>query len=343
MGGAYAAARFKPTPTDLKSLAALAFPVAVVQVGLVFQGVVDTLMVGRVSPSDLAAVALGNLYFFAVSVFGMGVLFALDPLVSQAFGAEEHDEIELGVQRGLILAGALALVASLALSLAEPVLTALRQPEDVIPRAAGYAVALIPGMIPFYAFVVFRQSLQAVGKVAPVVVTIIAANLVNAGANWLLIFGNGGAPAMGVVGSGWATSVSRWFMALAVLGLGWRTIGRYVRRFRREVLQPAPYVPLVRVGVPIGGHFVLEFGAFGAIGVVMGWLGTVAMAGHQVAINLASLTFMVPVGLAQASAVLVGQSVGSGQAAAAQRYAGAAVILCVLVMTVSAAVFLLFP
>lgn len=343
MGGAYAAARFKPTSTDLKSLAALAFPVAVVQVGLVFQGVVDTLMVGRVSPSDLAAVALGNLYFFAVSVFGMGVLFALDPLVSQAFGAEEHEEIELGVQRGLILAGALALVASLALSLAEPVLTALRQPEDVIPLAAGYAVALIPGMIPFYAFIVFRQSLQAVGKVAPVVVTIIAANLVNAGANWFLIFGNGGAPAMGVVGSGWATSVSRWFMALAVLGLGWRTIGRYVRRFRREVLQPAPYVPLVRVGVPIGGHFVLEFGAFGAIGVVMGWLGTVAMAGHQVAINLASLTFMVPVGLAQASAVLVGQSVGSGQAAAAQRYAGAAVILCVLVMTVSAAVFLLFP
>ena len=271
-------------------------------------------MVGRVSPSDLAAVALGNLYFFAVSVFGMGVLFALDPLISQAFGADEHDEIQLGIQRGLILAAALALTASLALSVARPVLTVLRQPEEVIPLASGYAVALIPGMVPFYAFVVFRQSLQAVGKVAPIVITIVAANLVNALANWFLIFGNGGAPALGVVGSGWATSVSRWFMALAVLGLGWGTMGRYLRQFRREVLKAAPYVPLVRVGAPIGGHFVLEFGAFGAIGVVMGWLGTVAMAGHQVAINLASLTFMVPVGLAQAAAVLVGQSIGSGQA-----------------------------
>ena len=343
MDGASRAAAFKPSLSDLKSLAALALPVTVVQVGLVFQGVVDTLMVGRVSPSDLAAVALGNLYFFAVSVFGMGVLFALDPLVAQAFGAEEHDEIELGVQRGMVLAGALALVASVALSVAEPVLTLLRQPEEVIPLASGYALALIPGMIPFYAFVVFRQSLQAVGKVAPVVVTIIAANIVNAIANWFLIFGNGGVPAMGVVGSGWATSVSRWFMALAVMALGWRTMGRYLRHFRREVLQPAPYVPLVRVGAPIGGHFVLEFGAFGAIGIVMGWLGTVAMAGHQVAINLASLTFMVPVGLSQAAAVLVGQSVGSGRADAARRYAGSAVVLCVLVMTVSALVFLLLP
>jgi len=335
--------RFKPTGAELRSLAALALPVAVVQVGLVFQGVVDTLMVGRVSASDLAAVALGNLYFFAVSVFGMGVLFALDPLVSQAFGAGDHDEIELGIQRGLVLAVALSLVSSVALAVAEPLLTLLRQPDDVIPLASGYAAALIPGMVPFYGFVVFRQSLQAVGRVAPIVVTIVAANVVNAVANWFFIFGNGGLPALGAVGSGWATALSRWFMVLAVLALGWRTLAPYLRTPRKEVLRIAPLTQLLRVGAPIGGHFVLEFGAFGAIGIVMGWLGTVAMAGHQVAINLASLTFMVPVGLAQASAVLVGQSVGAGNADAARRYAGAAVVLCVLVMSVSALVFLFFP
>ena len=177
--------RLVPTASEFRTLAGLALPVVVVQVGLVFQGVVDTLMVGRVSAADLAAVALGNLYFFAVSVFGMGVLFALDPLISQAFGADDHEGIELGIQRGLLLSLGLSLGASVALSVAPPILTLLRQPPEVIPVASGYAWALIPGMVPFYGFVVFRQSLQAVGRVAPIVVTILLANGVNAVANWL--------------------------------------------------------------------------------------------------------------------------------------------------------------
>jgi len=213
----------------------------------------------------------------------------------------------------------------------------------VIPVASGYAVALIAGMIPFYGFIVFRQSLQAVGRVAPIVVTILLANGVNAVANWFLIFGNGGLPALGAVGSGWATSISRWFMLLGVALLGRHSLIPYLRRLRPEVLRWRPLVPLVKVGAPIGAHFVLEFGAFGAIGIVMGWLGTVAMAGHQVAINLASLTFMVPVGLSQAAAVLVGQSVGRGESDRARRFAGAAVALCTLTMLISAAAFLLLP
>ena len=112
---------------------------------------------------------------------------------------------------------------------------------------------------------------------------------------------------------------------------------------RREVYRLKPFVPLVRVGAPIGAHFVLEFGAFGAIGIVMGWLGTVAMAGHQVAINLASLTFMVAVGVSQAAAVLVGQSVGGGEPDRARRYAGASVVLSTVVMLGSAALFLILP
>ncbi|MGI9626984.1 MAG: MATE family efflux transporter [Longimicrobiales bacterium] len=335
--------RFYPAGPEFKELTALALPVVAVQVGLVFQGVVDTLMVGRVSPADLAAVALGNLYFFAVSVFGMGVLFALDPLISQAFGAKDEEAIELGMQRGLVLALGLTALASVLLALAGPVLTVLGQPAEVVPIASRYAWALIPGMLPFYGFIVFRQALQAVGRVAPIVVTIVLANVFNGFANWLLIFGNWGAPPLGAVGSGWATSASRWFMLLGILALGRKTLLPYLARFRHEVFERAPLRAILRLGAPIGLHFVLEFGAFGAIGIVMGWLGTVPMAGHQIAINLASLTFMVPVGISQAASVLVGQAVGANQADRARRFAGASVCLGCLVMTASAALFLWAP
>lgn len=321
----------------------LATPVAVVQMGLVSQGLVDTAMVGRVTATELGAVTLGNVYFFSVVVFGMGLLFALDPLVSQAFGAEDHDEIEVSIQRGLLLSVGLAAVTSALLAVAEPVFVLLRQPPEVIPVAAGYARALIAGMLPFYGFIVFRQVLQAVGRVAPVVWTIVLANLLNAGANWVLIYGNLGAPAMGALGSGWATTISRWFMFACALWLGRRVLTRYLRRMRREVLLAAPLRRIMRLGSPIGLQLFLEFGAFGAIGVSMGWLGTNAIAGHQIALNLAAFAFMVPLGISQAAAVLVGRAVGNGNPDRARRSGGAAVLLCCLVMLVTAAIFLGVP
>ncbi len=334
---------FRPGGSELRRLVSLALPVAVVQVGIVFQGVVDTAMVGRVSAPDLAAVALGNLYFFGISVFGLGLLLALDPIVSQAFGAEDEDGIEVAVQRGLVLALVLALLTSMALAMAGPVLNALRQPEEVVPLAAGYARALIAGMLPFYGFIVFRQSLQAVGRVAPVVWIVVLANLLNAFANWVLVFGNLGAPAMGAIGSGWATAISRWFMWIGALGLAWPSLSPYLRRVRRDVLERRPLFGMVRVGAPIGIHLGLEFGAFGTIGILMGWLGAEAMAGHQIAVNLAALTFMVPVGIAQAGAVLVGKSVGAEDPERARRFAGAALMVGCLTMSVSASVFLGLP
>ena len=321
----------------------LATPVAVVQMGLVSQGLVDTAMVGRVTAAELGAVTLGNVYFFSVVVFGMGLLFALDPLVSQAFGAEDHDEIEVSIQRGLLLSVGLAAVTSVLLAVAEPVFVLLRQPPEVIPGAAAYSKALIGGMLPFYGFIVFRQVLQAVGRVAPVVWTIVLANLLNAGANWVLIYGNLGAPAMGALGSGWATTISRWFMFACALWLGRRLLAPYLRRMRREVLLAAPLRRIMRLGSPIGLQLFLEFGAFGAIGVSMGWLGTNAIAGHQIALNLAAFAFMIPLGISQAAAVLVGRAVGNEDPDRARRSGGAAVLLCCLVMLVTAAIFLGAP
>ncbi len=334
---------FRPRGGEFRSLVALALPVAVVQMGLVAQGLVDTAMVGRVDATELGAVTLGNLYFFGVAVFGMGLLFALDPLVSQAFGADDHDSIEIAIQRGLVLSLVLAALASAFLALAPPVFTLLRQPAEVVPVAAAYARIQIAGMLPFYGFIVFRQVLQAVGRVAPVVWTILVANLVNAFANWVLVFGNLGAPALGAVGSGWATVASRWFMWLCALLLGWRLLAPYLRRIRRDLLQARPLRRIMGMGSPIGLQLFLEFGAFGAIGIAMGWLGTESIAGHQIALNLAAFAFMVPLGVSQAAAVLVGRAVGRGDPDRARRAAGGAVLLCCAVMSVTAMVFLAFP
>src|SRR5215831_10416736 len=188
-----------PTSSDLRAMLRLALPVAAVQLGIMAMGVTDTIMVGHLSPAALAAGALGNLYFFIAGIFGQGTLMALDPVISQAVGARDEEAISRALQRGLLLS------------------LALTQPPEVVPNAASYVHIAIPGVFPFYAFIVFRQSLQAMHRVAPVLWTVLLANLLNAGLNWVFIYGHLGSPALGVAGSSIATSVSRWAMALAVL------------------------------------------------------------------------------------------------------------------------------
>jgi MATE family multidrug resistance protein len=198
-------------------------------------------------------------------------------------------------------------------------------------------------VLPFYGFIVLRQSLQAMGRVRAILVVVVAANFVNAGLNWVLIYGNLGVPALGAVGSAWATSVSRWFMLLALLAVGWPLLRSYVRPLRQDALAGRPLVRLLRVGAPVGAQQWLEFGVFGAAGLLMGLLGAVALASHQVALQLAALTFMVPVGVAQATSVLVGQAVGRSEPAAARRAVGAGILTGVGFMTLTALAFLAVP
>ena len=332
-----------PSRDHIASLLRLALPVATVQVGFILMGAVDTVMVGHVSPKDLASVALGNLYFFMTTSFGLGTLFALDPLVSQAFGAGDRAGIARAFQRGFVIAIGLAVLSSLLLTLGRPLLTFLRQPADVIPVAADYALVSIPGVLPFFCFVVLRQGLQSMGRVGPIVVVILLANLANVLFNWVLIFGHLGAPAMGAVGSGWATTLSRWFMLLTLVAIAWPLLRPYVRPLRNDALDIEPLLRMCRLGIPIGIQFFLEFGVFGAIGILMGMLGTIPMASHQVAINLASVTFMMAVGVTQATTVLVGQAVGAGDPERARRSAGAGLVIAGAVMAFTGAVFLTIP
>ncbi|MCE2422374.1 MAG: MATE family efflux transporter [Gemmatimonadetes bacterium] len=334
---------FVPNWVDLRELWRLAMPVAVVQLATLLMGAVDTAMVGRVSAAHLGAVGLGNIYFFCVSLFGIGLLMGFDPVLSQAVGAEDQPAIARAVQRGLILSAVTAAVASVLHAVSEPVFTFLQQPDSIIPLAAGYAEGLIPGMFPFFAFMLIRLFLQAVGDVRPVVVVVLAANVANFVLNWMLIFGNWGAPELGAVGSAYGTSICRWIMLLGLCALIWRRLGPAILRPRRAALSLRALGRVMRVGVPVGLHFGLEYGVFAAAGLMVGLFGETAFAGHQITIQLASFTFMLPMGIAQATAVLVGRSVGARDPRGARRAAGAGLTAGGAAMAVCAAAFVLFP
>jgi MATE family multidrug resistance protein len=332
-----------PRRTELVEMSRLALPVVIAQVGLMMMGVVDTLMVGRVSAAALAAVALGNLYTFTSMVPGMGTLMVLDPVIAQAVGARDAEGVARGLQRGLLLSVALALVTSLVLLPVRPVLVLLHQPPVLIPMASSYVLISIGGVLPFLAFVVLRQSLQAFGEMRVMIAVIVVANGTNAFLNWVFVYGHLGSPAMGAPGSAWATCVSRWLMIALLAGFGWRALHASLVPWRRETFHVAPLLAMLRLGIPIGLQQLLEYGVFAMIGVLMGILGTREMAAHQIALNLASLTFMVPLGVGAAAAVRVGHATGAADAEAARESARAAVLCGVGFMICSATVFLVMP
>jgi MATE family multidrug resistance protein len=267
----------------------------------------------------------------------------LDPVVAQAVGAGHRPAVARAVQRGVIIAAVLTVPAVALLTSAGPVFSLARQPAEVIPLAAAYAIRTAPGTLPFLLFVVFRQTLQAMGRTAPIVGAIIGANLVNGVLNWVLIFGHLGFPAMGVAGSAWATTISRVLLVLWLWMASRRDLDRLLSPIRPEIWQLQPLARMFRLGIPIGAQHVLEFGAFALVALMMGWMGTQAMAGHQVAINLAALTFMVPLGVGDAASVLVGQAVGRGDPEGTRGAARAAFACGVAFMAMTGAVFLSLP
>jgi MATE family multidrug resistance protein len=320
----------------------LAAPIVAVQIGMMMMGVVDAAIVGRYSAQGLAAVALGNVYFNSIVTIGQGTLMSLDPLIAQAVGAKDRGAIERSLQRGLVLCAALSLPLSLLLIPGEWLMAPLRQPAEVVPLAAGYARACIAGVLPYLAFIALRQTVQAFALVRPVLVAVVIANVANAILDWAMVFGKLGFPAMGAVGSGWATTICRWLMALLLLWGCRQALVPFLRRWSREDLAFAPLWRMVRLGFPIGMQLWIEFTAFSVALLLVGLLGTIPLAGHQIALMLAALTYMVPLGVAAAAAVLVGHAVGSGDPEAARREAGAALACGIGFMSVTAILLISF-
>ncbi len=332
-----------PQRRDLLLMLQLALPVVVVQVGMMLLGVVDTMVVGRLSSQALAAVALGHVAVVTVSSFGIGMLLALDPLVAQAVGAGDRVAVRRSVQRGMILAVALMVPSALLLMPMETILTLLRQPPETVPIAAAYVRICIPGLLPFYGFFVLRQTLQAMGRLRPIVVTIVIVNLFNLVADWALVFGAGPIPRLGPLGSAWATTAARSLLFLLLLVAARGALTPLLGRFDRASFSVQPLWRTVRLGAPIGFQLQLELVTFTAVALLMGGLGTVQMAAHQVAINLASLTYMVPLGVSTATAIQVGRAIGADDHGGVRRAAAAGLAIGGSFMALTAACFIGAP
>ena len=326
---------------ELRPTVSLAAPVVIAEVGWVSMQIVDIAMVGRLGPEAIGAVGVGSALFLAFGVFGMGLLLGLDTLVSQAFGARNREACDRWLRHGVVLALALTLPLGLLARIAGSRLDVWGFDPAVLVLVRSY-FAIVAWSLPLLLlYAAFRRYLQAVSVVQPIMLALVTANVVNAAANWVLISGNLGAPALGVDGAGWATCISRAYMVIvlvvAVSQRGVRpwtlTAGVRIAGLRR----------ILGLGWPAATQAMLEYGAFAAVTMLAARLDPSTLAAHQIVINLAGLSYMVPLGIASAGAVRVGHAVGRRDAAGASGAGWTAIGLGACFMASAAATFLIAP
>jgi MATE family multidrug resistance protein len=331
----------------------LAVPVVISELGWMTMGIVDTLMVGRIGPEAIGAVGIGSSLFMAVCIFAMGLFLGLDTLVSHAFGAGRLDECHSWLAYGVALALLLSIPITIVVLTISAALSHWGLDPTVLRLTQPYLSALAWSIPPLLLYATFRRYLQGMGVVRPIMVALVLANVLNAVVNWMLIFGHLGAPALGVRGSALATVGARVVMAavlLAVILYRERSLVRnrltgagLLLRHRSSRIDLAPIRRLLVLGLPAASQVTLEVGVFALATALAGRLAPTALAAHQIAINLASLTFMVPLGVASAAAVRVGHAVGRRDRNGAARAGWTAILFGVLFMSCAAAVFLFIP
>lgn len=311
----------KELKLELQPMLALAGPVVLAEIGWMAMGLVDTMMVGRVSPEAIGGVSVGSVLFFTAAIFGMGLLLGLDTLVSQSFGAGKLQECHIWLLHGVCLCLALLLPLTLATLLFIKLMPAWGIHPGILREADPYLKALTWGLLPLLLYACFRRYLQAMNQVKPILFAMLSANVINIFANWILIFGHLGVPPMGAEGAGWATCISRTYM----MGVLLAAIHLHDRR-QQTGLGLVPWMVeagrlrrLVGLGLPAALQITLEVGVFAAATTLVGRLTPVALAAHHIAMNIASFTFMVPLGVASAGAVRVGQALGRHDPDAARR------------------------
>jgi MATE family multidrug resistance protein len=330
---------------ELRAMIALAVPVVLSELGWMAQGIVDTIMVGRLGPAAIGAVALGNAVYYTPSLFGIGLLLGLDTLVSQAYGRQDHDACHHWLAQGVYLACIVSPPLMLVLSGVSFAFIHVGIAPQVAGPAADYLRVLLLGTLPLLLYGAARRYLQGVGQVRVITVTFVLANLLNWFFNWVLIYGKLGFPAMGVRGSALSTVIARIGMAVALLGFAWRYERKRGHPLFRHWAKPHLHRirQLVRIGAPAAGQIILEVGAWNLATLSAGWLTPVALATHQIALNYASLTYMVPLGVSAAAAVSVGHAIGAGDAARARRAGWLALGLGTAFMVAAGIVFLVMP
>jgi MATE family multidrug resistance protein len=330
---------------ETRSTLELAWPVVLAELGWVAMGAVDLIMVGRLGPEAIGAVGLGNIAYFSVVVFGLGLVMGLDTVVSQAFGANRVADCHRWLVQGVYVALATSVPSMIGVALLVPWLPRWGLAPEVVRPAASYLHVLLWGTPPLFLYFVIRRYLQSMNVVRVVTVTLIAANVLNFVGNWLLIGGRWGLPALGVAGSAWSTNLARLAMFLALLAVAVVHSERNGTGLLATSLRPAwDWIGrLLALGGPIAIQFGLEVGVFGIAALLAGRLGPTALAAHEVVLNAASVTFMVPLGIASAGSVRVGQAIGRVDPAGAGRAGWVAVALGAAFMACAGLTFLLVP
>jgi MATE family multidrug resistance protein len=326
---------------EARSVLKLAGPIALTQIGMVLYGTVDMLFVGRLGPVAIAAVGLGSMTYFTFFVVGMGIVMGIDSHSSKAFGAGRPDLCGQLLVHTLVLALVVALPIFFLFGLAGPAYRFIGVDPRAAEGAVGYIRVLRWGVFPGLCFVACRQFLQSMSVTTPLLVAIVVGNLVNAALDAILIFGQLGAPALGVRGSAFATLGANLTMFTVVAISAWgrlRAISFKFHGWHRRL-----FIDVAALGIPGGAAMAVEVAVFSLVTALVGRLGAETLAAHQLTLNLASLTFMVPMGLSHAAATRVGQALGRGDPRAAAASGRAATIMSVTFMAATGVTFALAP
>jgi multidrug resistance protein, MATE family len=314
---------------ELRATLALATPLAAANLAQMAMGVTNTIMVGRLGAVALAAAGFGAMFFFTIGMILQGVLFAVAPLAAHAYGAGERNAVGRIAGAGIVLAILLTLPFVAALLAVERMLLAIGFAPGLADATGHYLRALAWGAPAFLAFGALRSLFAALSHTRPVMIVLLVCMTVNAVLNWALIFGHLGAPPVGMVGSGYASAVNQW-LSLSGLALCAQSVPALARlRLLRGLLavRRRDLIEILRLGWPIGGVRGIEVGLFLAAGMLIGLFGAAALGAHQLVLNCASISFMVPLGLSQAATVRVARELGAGRPLAARRAGFVAVAL----------------
>jgi len=301
----------------------LAAPLALTELGWLAMSFIDTVMVGRLpdSATAIGAVSLGSTLFYTIGIFGSGTMLGMDTVVAQAYGARRLDECHRAMWNSLYLVSMIAPLLMAGVLAIVPLFPRFGLAPELVAQTVPFLKALVWSTLPLALYFALRRYLQAMHIVGPVVFALISANLVNLAGNWVLVYGHLGFRARGVAGSGWSTCVSRIYMVL-VLALA---VIYYDRRRKSGLWAASRRLEwwrihqLLRLGLPAAGQLLLEISAFATATFLIGKLGAVPLAGHQIALNVASFTYMVPLGISSAAAIRVGHAVGAGDGHGAAR------------------------
>jgi len=310
-----------PIRTETRALLALALPTAATQLSNMLMGFVDMVLLGHYGIRELAASSIGNVWMQGTLLLALGVIFGIDPLIAQAHGRGDGHAVGLAAQRGLGIAAGMSIPLALAWWATGPLLRALGQDAQLAADAQTFALIQIPSIPFFLAFHALRQYLAGRGIVRPAMWVIVGANLINALLVWALVFGRLGLPELGLLGAGIGTGITRAFCLFALIGL--MRLGRLHEgawpAASRELLDAGAFRQIFAIGVPVALAFGLEVWAFSGSTLLAGRLGPAELAAHTIVLNLGSLAFMLPLGVSQGAVTRVGNLLGAGRPADAER------------------------